>query len=206
MEGAAGLRSNEKAIGGVREAIGDQIELMIDAYMGWDLRFARQMADVAHRYGIAFIEEPLLPDETEAYATLCKSSAVTIAHGENVFSPWAFDGLIRQDAIGILQPDVHRCGGITGFRRIATLADIKGLEIIPHAFSAPTVHVCMTLGNCRLLEHLTVPCWAPDEFRSVPSLFLGEPEVVDGQVALPAGPGLGIRINKEIAPALAGWN
>jgi L-rhamnonate dehydratase len=204
--GAAGLRRNEEVITAVRDAIGGEIELMLDAYMGWDLRFARQMADIAHHHGIAFMEEPLLPDETESYADLCRYSPVTIAHGENVFSPWDFDRLIRRGAIGLVQPDLHRCGGISGFRRIAMLADIAGLELAPHAFSAPTVHVCMTLGNCRLLEHLTVPCWAADEFKAAPNLFLGEPRVVNGRVELPSGPGLGVRINGDLAPALAGWN
>jgi L-rhamnonate dehydratase len=206
MTGAAGLRRNEEVIAAVRDAIGDRIELMIDAYMGWDLRFARQMADIAHRHGVAFIEEPLLPDETESYANLCAHSPVTIAHGENVFSPWEFDRLIRRGAIGLVQPDLHRCGGITGFRRIALLAELAGIELAPHAFSAPTVHACMTLGNCRLLEQLTVPCWAPDELKTAPSLFIGEPKVVDGNVALPEGPGLGVRINADLAPALAAWN
>jgi L-rhamnonate dehydratase len=204
--GAAGLRRNEEVIAAVRDAIGGKVELMIDAYMGWDLRFARQMADIAHAHGIAFIEEPLLPDEIESYASLCDYSPVAIAHGENVFSPWDFSHLIAKRAIGLVQPDLHRCGGITAFRRIATLADVAGLELAPHAFSAPTVHVCMTLGNCRMLEHLTVPCWAAEEFKAAPGLFLGEPRVVAGQVSLPPGPGLGVKINADLAPQFASWN
>jgi len=204
--GRAGLRRNEALIGAVRTAIGDDIDLMLDAYMGWDLRFAVQMAGIAAALGVGWMEEPLLPDEHHAYRVLCDKSQVAIAHGENVFTPWDFHRLMEDGAMQLAQPDVHRCGGITGFKRIAMIAESFGIEVAPHAFSSPTVHVCSTLTNCRMLEKLTIPCWAESRYPDVPPLFLGEPAVENGSVRIPDQPGLGVKLNTDVVPHLASWH
>jgi L-alanine-DL-glutamate epimerase-like enolase superfamily enzyme len=200
--GASGIRRNLDHVATLREAIGDEIDLMADAYMGWDLRFAKRMTAQLAAFDLGWIEEPLLPDELDAYAELCRSSPVPIAHGENEFTPYGFREILLKKAAHILQPDVHRAGGITAVRKIAAQAEAAGLEIIPHAFSAPTVHVMASLPNFRMLEVLTVPVWARDKIDDVPPVFLNEPVVEGGEVALQPAPGLGVALNTEDYPAL----
>ncbi len=200
--GAAGIRRNVEHIALLREAVGSGIDLMSDAYMGWDLRFAKRMAKELEPFDLGWIEEPLLPDELDAYAELCRVSRIPIAHGENEFTPYGFHQILQQRAAHILQPDVHRAGGITAVRKIAALAGVAGLEVIPHAFSAPTVQVMASLPNFRILEVLTVPVWARKNLENIAPIFLGEPVVEHGEVALNGRPGLGVELNAADYPAL----
>jgi len=201
-QGAAGLRRNVEHIALLRETIGGDVDLMADAYMGWDLRFAKRMVASLETFGLGWIEEPLLPDELDAYAELCRVSRVPISHGENEFTPYGFHDILQRRAAHILQPDVHRAGGITAVRNIAAQAQAAGVEIIPHAFSAPTVHVMASLPNFRILEVLTVPVWARDHLKEVAPVFLGEPVVERGEVALNHRPGLGVELNAAAYPVL----
>jgi len=204
--GLAGINSNVERIEAVREVVGNDIEIMADAYMGWDLRFAKRMMDAVKPYKLSWIEEPLLPDELGMYADLCSYSSVPVAHGENEFTRFGFSGIINAKAADILQPDVHRVGGITEIIRVACLAEAAGLEIVPHAFSAPTVHAMTAIPNCRMLEVLTIPVWAKDKIEEVPPVILGEPMPENGTVYASEAPGLGIKINSDLLPHLKHWN
>lgn len=204
-QGSAGIRSNVDRVRAVREAIGYDIDLMVDAYMGWDLSFAIHMAKALEPYQIRWIEEPLLPDEIESYAELRRRSGIAIATGEHEFTRFGFQQLIVRKAADILQPDVHRAGGLTEMHRIATLAEAAGLEVVPHGFSGPAVHFAAAHSNCPLLESLTTPVWA-SHLPSRDPLLLGESEVIAGEVALPEAPGLGVSINTNRLPDLSNWN
>jgi L-alanine-DL-glutamate epimerase-like enolase superfamily enzyme len=204
-QGTSGIRANVDRVKAVREAVGDDIDLMVDAYMGWDLAFAIRMVSALEPYRLRWIEEPLLPDEISAYTELRRRSPIPIATGEHEFTHFGFKQLIDSGAADILQPDVHRAGGITAVRRVCALASTAGLEVVPHVFSGPSAHVVCAHSNCPYVEHLTVPVWAQNKFASKPFL-LGEPTVVDGKVILTGEPGFGIKINSETLPHLAHWN
>jgi L-alanine-DL-glutamate epimerase-like enolase superfamily enzyme len=196
-DGLAGVRRNIDTVALIREVVGPDIELMVDAYMGWDLRFATAMADALAEFDISWIEEPLIPDQWWAYAKLAQTTSIPIAQGENIFMPSEFLRIAKNGEASVLQPDVHRCGGITGFRRIAQIAESHGLEIAPHAYSAPTVQVCAALGNVKMLEKLTIPAWVEEPDAPPPSAFLGEPDVINGMVDPGWAPGLGISPNPD---------
>ncbi|MDD5198798.1 MAG: enolase C-terminal domain-like protein [Terrimicrobiaceae bacterium] len=200
--GAAGIRRNVEHIALLRETIGAGVDLMADAYMGWDLRFARRMTKELEPFDLGWIEEPLLPDELDAYVALCRHSRIPISHGENEFTPYGFHQILQARAAHVLQPDVHRAGGITAVRKIAALAEAAGVEVIPHAFSAPTVQVMAALPNFRILEYLTVPVWARKNLEEMVPVFLGEPRVEHGEVGLNDRPGLGIELNADAYPEL----
>ncbi len=204
-DGLEGIRKNSERVKAVREAIGYDIDVMVDAYMGWDLPFALEMAKALEPYRVRWIEEPFLPDEIELYAELRKKSGIAIAAGEHEFTRYGFAQLLDRRALDILQPDVHRVGGITEMRRIATLAEAAGLELIPHTFSAPVVHFAASNFSCSMLEALTIPVWADPVAQSAPLLF-GESGVIAGEVNLSNLPGLGITVNVNQSPLLAHWN
>ncbi|MEV7868259.1 enolase C-terminal domain-like protein [Streptomyces sp. NPDC088124] len=129
---------------------------------------------------------------------------VPIATGEHEFTRYGFQQLLEAGAADVLQPDVHRVGGITELRRVCQMASGSGIEVIPHVYSAATLHVVLSQPNCGWIEHLTNPSYWGDGQR-VDALFLGEPEVLDGAPALPTAPGIGVRVNPEAMPELADW-
>lgn len=205
QDGGAGISRNIDRVKAIRDAVGYDVDLMVEAGMGWDLPFAIRMVRALEPYQIRWIEEPFIPDEIDAYVELRRRVGIPIATGEHEFTRYGFKQLIDRGAADILQPDLHRAGGLTELRRIAVLAEAAGLEVIPHAFGAPTVHFAAAHVNCPLVEHLTIPVWATGQSSS-DSWLLGEPEVIGGKISLPRKPGLGIEINTQLLPRLAHWN
>lgn len=203
--GARGIEMNLERVRVVREAVGPMIDLMVDAYMGWDLPFAKLMAHALGPYRVSWIEEPLLPDLVDDYADLRKHSPVPIATGEHEFTRFGFARLISAGAADILQPDVHRAGGISEMLKICDLAAAAGLAVIPHILSAPTLHVVATRQNCPMVENLEIPIWARGRPATLPAV-LGCPAVQGGMVRVPEEPGLGVRINTDLLPQLRDWN
>jgi len=195
--GADGIRQNVERVRAVREAVGEGIGLMVDAYMGWDLGFALRMAEALAPYRLRWIEEPLLPDEIGDYSELRKGSAVPIAAGEHEFTHYGFRELIERQAVDIVQPDLHRVGGLTAALRVCDLAADAGLGVAPHVFSAPTVHLAAAHHSCLMVEKLTVPVWVREPPANDP-LLAGEPEVVNGQIALNDAPGFGVSVNAGV--------
>jgi len=205
QDGDAGISKNVDRVKAIRGAVGSDIALMVDAYMGWNLPFALRMARALEPYQIRWIEEPFIPDEIDAYVELRRRTGIPIATGEHEFTRYGFKLLIDRGAVDIVQPDIHRAGGLTELRRIAALAGAAGLEVIPHAFCAPTVQFAAAEVNCPLVEHLTIPVWAKGQSYPQPWL-LGEPEVVGGGVCLSEKPGFGVEINADVLPNLEHWN
>ena len=205
-QGRAGIARNLELVGLIRDAIGPEIDLMVDAYMGWDATFARTMAQELDAFGVGWIEEPLLPDCWDAYAALTAMSPVPIAQGENSFIRAEFLRICSNGEANILQPDIHRCGGVTGFLNAARIAADHGMMVAPHAYSAPTVHACLALPNVKLVEKLTVPnWWKAESSEDAPPLILDEPVVVNGKVSVSDAPGFGTRLNLDHPAIPAEW-
>ena len=93
------------------KAIGDDIFLAGDAYMGWDRAYALEMARRLEKFNLAWIEEPLMVHDTQGYRELCRKSPIPIAHGEHLYNRFEFAEVIRNGAANILQPDINRVGG-----------------------------------------------------------------------------------------------
>ncbi|MEV6154471.1 enolase C-terminal domain-like protein [Nonomuraea sp. NPDC052129] len=203
-DGRQGLLANLRYIEAIRDELDDGIELMSDAYMGWDRAFAVEMLRGLSGLGLRWVEEPLIPDDVQGHAMLRGLGLVPIATGEHEFTRYGFQQLIDAGAADVLQPDVHRVGGITELRRVCQMASGAGIDVIPHVYSAATLHVVLSQPGCTWIEHLTNPSyWGLDQ--RVEPLFLGEPEVVGGVPQLPAEPGIGLRVNEKALPELADW-
>ncbi|MEQ3553485.1 enolase C-terminal domain-like protein [Pseudonocardia nematodicida] len=201
-DGRAGILGNLRFVEAIRDELGDDVDLMSDAYMGWDRPFATEMIRHLGRFDLRWLEEPLIPDDVAGHALLRSAGDVPIATGEHEFTRFGFQQLLDSGAADVLQPDVHRVGGLTEFRRVAQMASGHEVEIVPHVYSAATLHGVLSQPNCTWIEYLTVPSYW--ESRVEP-LFLGEPRVVDGAPELPTEPGIGLRPNADVAPELADW-
>ncbi|MCC7017022.1 MAG: mandelate racemase/muconate lactonizing enzyme family protein [Rhodospirillales bacterium] len=209
-DGPAGMRKNLELVRTVREAIGPEIELMADAYMGWDALYAVRMIRMLEDadLDLKWVEEPVIPDDIEGYAEIRRSVATPISGGEHEFTRYGCAELIRRGAVDILQPDVNRAGGITEARKIWALAAASNIAVIPHAGQLHNYHLVMAHLNSPMAEYFPPPDegGALDDDTLFWELFTGEPRAVDGYVTLPEKPGLGLEWNEARVRAWAWRN
>jgi D-galactarolactone cycloisomerase len=190
----------------VREAVGGDLEIMVDANQGWRMpgdlaprwdvptagAFARELA----RLGVYWLEEPLSTDDIDGYAALRGLTDLRIAAGEMVRTEAAARELILRGGVDVVQTDVVLSGGITGCRRVAELADRAGRAWSPHTWSngyglLANLHAALAFSTCPYLEvPYDPPAWSPERRDWVLPVTL---EIArDGTIAPPPGPGLGI--------------
>jgi L-rhamnonate dehydratase len=196
-DGAAGVQRNLDLVRTVRETVGDGIDIMADAYMGWDLDYARRMLPKLEQYQLRWLEEAVLPDDIHGYAELKKSGRVPIAGGEHEFTLFGFRQLIEARAVDYIQFDTNRVGGITQARKIAALAEAHQIPVIPHAGQMHNYHIVMASVNSPMAEFFpAVDVEVGNELFWY--CFNGEPLPTDGCIDLDENThGLGLTINED---------
>jgi galactonate dehydratase len=191
------LRHAERVTSAVREAVGEDVEVMIDLH-------GRTSADAAVLVARAlaplrpwFLEEPVQPDQAEMLPSVA-AAGVPLASGERLVGRGQFRVLLDQRAVAVVQPDVCHCGGISEMKRIAALAETYGVAVAPHnplgpVATAHNLHFAASTPNWLIQEQMrnAAPWW--DEVVSEPLA------VADGHTALPEGPGLGIEVDEAAA-------
>jgi L-alanine-DL-glutamate epimerase-like enolase superfamily enzyme len=150
--GLPDLDEDTERVAAVRETIGPDVRLMVDANQAWDLPRALRAAEAFRPYGIHWIEEPLPADDVQAYARLREAAGVPIALGENTHTIWQFRDLLVAGAADILQPNVVRVGGITPFLRIVELARAFDVPIYPHLLPELSGQLALCLPLPCLIE------------------------------------------------------
>ena len=200
-DGQAGMRKNVELVRTVRDAIGPDVDLMADAYMGWDVSYAIRMIGMLEDAGmnLRWVEEPLIPDDIDGYARIRRSVRTPISGGEHEFTRYGYRELIRKEAVDILQPDVNRVGGITEARKLWAMAAAYDLPVIPHAGQLHNYHLVMAHLNSPMAEYFPSASegGALDDDTLFWELFRGEPRAENGFVRLPETPGLGWTLNRE---------
>lgn len=203
-DGREGIQRNVDLIRTVREAVGDVVELAADAYMGWDRGYAVEMAHRLRDYQLSWIEEPLMPHDTVGYAELRRRVPwQRWTFGEHSYTKWDFAEIIEAEASDILQPDMNRAGGVTEGRKIAALAEVSGLPLVPHSNEAHNLAITFSQGAhvCPVVEYF--PDVQPDTGNELFwRLFDGNPVAKDGYLTAPAGPGLGVTVNDDAVAEL----
>lgn len=170
-----------------RELIGPDCDLMVDAFMSWDVETSLRIAGQLVEYDIAWLEEPLLPDDLRGYAELSGNSPIPIAGGEHEFTAAAFARLIDGRLHDILQPDVCWCGGLTELVKIYRMAGEAGLRVCPHRGSEIwSLHAIAALDPQPLAE----------SGRPWMTWVAGQPPILEGRIQLTDAPGLGVRIDE----------
>ncbi|MGA0567513.1 L-talarate/galactarate dehydratase [Rathayibacter sp. KR2-224] len=180
-----GLPDGEEDLGrvrAVREYLGDDIPLMVDANQQWDRTTALRMGRRLEEFDLTWIEEPLDAYDAEGHADLARALDTPIATGEMLASVAEHERLIAARACDILQPDAPRIGGITQFLRLMTLADQAGLDVAPHFAMEIHLHLAACYPRETWVEH----------FDWLDPLFEERLETRDGRMLVPERPGLGI--------------
>jgi L-alanine-DL-glutamate epimerase-like enolase superfamily enzyme len=134
-------------IAAVREVIGPDRRLMIDANQRWDLRLATEALDALREFDPAWIEEPLLADDLPAHAELRRRIDIPIAIGENLHTIYQFRDAIDLGACDIVQPNVVRVGGVTPFLGIAALAAERSIPLHPHLLPEISGQLALSIGG-----------------------------------------------------------
>lgn len=203
-DGPSGMHRNVDLVRTVREAVGDDVELAADAYMGWNIGYAMEMAKRLQEFNLSWIEEPLLPHEIAGYMELkrrCPQQRWSC--GEHLYGKWEFKDWIERGGTDILQFDVNRVGGITEALKICALAEAAGLPVIPHSNEAHNLHVIFSRAPhvCPLVEYF--PEVEPDTGNELFwKLFSGLPQAENGQLSMTSAPGLGITPREDVIARL----
>jgi L-rhamnonate dehydratase len=195
-DGAWGMQRNLELVRTVRDCIGDSVDLMADAYMGWTLDYAKRMLPLLEPFHLRWLEEPVIPDDIQGYAELKSYGRIPIAGGEHEFTLYGFRDLLQAKALDYIQFDTNRVGGITQARKIAALAEAHSVPVIPHAGQMHNYHLVMASLNSPMAEYFpVVDVEVGNELFWY--IFQGEPRAQDGGVDLDdSTPGLGLTINE----------
>lgn len=203
-DGYQGMKRNVELIKTVRDAVGPDVELSADAYMGWDFGYAIEMSHRLRDFNLSWIEEPLMPQLVDRYAELRKATpGQRWSCGEHSYTKWDFEELISKSAIDILQPDFNRAGGFTEARKICALAETAGLPVFPHSNEAHNTAVIFSQSAsvCPVVEYF--PNVLPDTGNELFwQLFNGYPEAENGYLNRSTSIGLGVELNQDRANEL----
>ncbi|MBN1399292.1 MAG: L-rhamnonate dehydratase, partial [Anaerolineae bacterium] len=197
-DGLWGLEENEKLVARTRELVGEHVEIMLDCYMAFDVKYTVALAERLRPYRLHWIEEYLIPEDLDGHVEVRQRLPwQTLATGEHMYTPWPFQQLIARRAVDILQPDIHWVGGLTACKRIAEMADSAGIQVILHGG-----------GNSAYGQHLTYAMpntpWAECFLATSPGVPLEEAAGIPGVAAPKDGwlvpsdaPGFGQEIPAE---------
>jgi L-rhamnonate dehydratase len=195
-DGRPGMLKNKEIIRKLRLKLGDKMEIMGDAYMGWTRQYAIEMIRMIDEYELTWIEEPLLPDDVEGYAQIRSSCRTAVAGGEHEATRWGFRRLITAGAVDYVQLDVNRVGGITEARKICALAASFDLPVVPHSPNFHNAHLIMANFNAPLIEMFPRDYRDGDTF--IAELFRGDPASREGYVYLDDNPGFGVTLDDDV--------
>ncbi len=197
VDGPAGMQKNVDLVRTIREVVGDGVDIMADAYMGWNLDYARRMIPLLERFNLRWLEEPVIPDDIHGYASLKQMGRIPIAGGEHAFTQYEFRDLLELRALDYIQFDTNRVGGITQARKISALAESFAVPVVPHAGQMHNYHIVMASLNSPMAEF-----FPPVDVEVGNELFWyifdGEPTPVNGSINLRDDlPGLGLTIKED---------
>src|SRR5437763_8494519 len=193
-DGRAGIERNVELVRTLREAIGDQVDLMLDCWMSWDVPYTVQMAERLEEFQPRWLEEPVLPDKIESYAEIRRRVAIPISGGEHEYTRWGLKLLMDAGAVDVPQPDIYWAGGLSELLKICAIASTYDLPVIPHGHSTPaSAHLIASqpANLCPLLEYLI-------KWNEIHQFFLKNPlKPQGGAVSLPETPGLGMELEES---------
>ncbi|MAE66262.1 MAG: mandelate racemase [Phycisphaeraceae bacterium] len=197
------LVDDDRLIDTIREArkmLGDDIRLLLDfAYRWRDWQDARRVLNRVASCDIFLAEATLQHDDLHGHARLSDHTDVRIGGGEFAATRWELREWIETAKVSVLQPDINRCGGLTEIRRIADMAELYGVQVVPHGWKTGITSACGQHFQASTLNAPHVEYISPHLFDSPLRRDLApfDLQIEDGRVRLPEGPGLGAVLNDE---------
>ncbi len=204
-DGAPGMEKNVELVRVLRDAVGYDIDLMFDAYSGWDFNYALAWVKQVEQYRPRWIEEAFHPEKVESFVRLRQSTSVPVASGEHFYGRWEVHDYLRQGALNVVQADPEWCGGITELVKICTVASLHDVQVIPHGHALHTplqVVASQSPMTCPMVEYLFNKMSGYHHFERQP------PVLSNGRIALSDRAGFGIELDptKVERQSLVTWN
>jgi L-rhamnonate dehydratase len=191
-DGAEGMAKSVEMLKVLRTSVGDNVDLMFDAFSGWDLAYAIQWAKQVERYSPRWIEEAFALEKIDSFVALRKATSIPVASGEHFYNRWHAYDYLKAGAITVVQADPEWCGGVSELVKICHLASLYDAQVIPHGHSLhAALHVVASQSpmTCPLVEYLIT------KMRSYYFFEKTQLQPVTGKIALPTAPGFGIALD-----------
>jgi L-alanine-DL-glutamate epimerase-like enolase superfamily enzyme len=192
-DGPEGLKKNVDLVKVLREAVGEETELMFDVYSGWDLSYTLSWAKQVEKYRPRWIEEMTQAEKIDSFAALKKGTSIPVASGEHIQGRCEVYDYLKAGALSVVQCDPEWCGGTTELQKICVLASIFDVPVIPHGHS---LHAALHLiasqspSVCPLAEYLIL------KMRDYYHFEKNAPAPKNAHFELPNGPGYGIEFDE----------
>jgi D-galactarolactone cycloisomerase len=205
MKVGLGVKEDTFNVTKVREAIGNDIELMIDSNHAFSLKESVMLANNIEGLNIGWFEEPVSPELYDDYAELRKRTTIPIAGGECEYLRYGFLQLFEKKCVDIAQPDICSCGGLTEVRKIVSMAETFGVEVIPHTWGtgialSAALHLISNLNTQpgRMKETDMMIEFDRTENKLRDKLIQPAFSLNDGKLDVPDKPGLGVDVNTDL--------
>jgi galactonate dehydratase len=192
------IKETCERIAAIRQAIGWNMDIAIDIHGRFSAANAIRFISALDEYDLMFVEEPLPPENPEAYEVVARAVRTPLACGERLITKYAFRPFLEKHAVAVVQPDVCNCGGIMELKKIAAMAEAYFVSVAPHNPNGPvatamTVNAAAAIPNFLIME----TSGSPDEERRHAEMVKETLKVHNGYLELPTKPGLGVELNDE---------
>ncbi|HIO08897.1 TPA: mandelate racemase [Candidatus Poribacteria bacterium] len=195
QDGPAVMAENVEKVRLLREALGDEADLMIDVLFNWDLPYAAAWAKHVEKYNLRWFEEPVPTANLDAFIELSRETSVPIATGEHFYGRWDVQKFLKEDAIRVVQADPEWCGGVSELVKICAIASVHGAHVIPHGHSIhAAMHVVASQSPdvCPLVEYL-IGKMDGNYYH----FEKNAPRPINGKLTLPDRSGFGIELDSS---------
>ena len=191
------MKRDVRAVKAVREAVGEDVLIMVDAGGSYDVAMAKAVCRQLDGLNILFIEEPVPPELIDSYVEIRRAVDIRVAGGECLCNRFAVNEFLRRGALDVIQPDISRSGGFTETLRIAELADVHGVAVQPHVSIGSAIYQAASLQLAAAIPNLLImELWMGD--NPLGNAILKDPLVLrDGYLQVPQTPGLGIEVDEN---------
>jgi galactonate dehydratase len=203
---AADMRQTVTVVGAVRDAVGPDVDLLIELHGRLDPTTAIRLAHELAPFKPMFFEEPIPPYNLDQMAYVREHSPIPLATGERIYTKFGWREALSKKIADIIQPDLGKCGGILEMKKIAAMAEAEYTMVAPHnplgpIGSAATLHLSACIPNFQIQEivHETGKRGAPWRSDLIFGATVNRPH--NGYLALPMGPGLGVDLDEAVAEA-----
>ena len=191
--GPEGMRKNVELVKTLRETLGEDYEIMFDAYSGWDQDYALEWARQVEQYRPYWMEEVTHPEKIESFAAIRRGTSVPLASGEHFYGRWEVERYLQAGTVSVVQADPEWCGGTSELVKIGTVASLHDVRVIPHGHSLrAAVHVIFSQSPMTfpLGEYLVTKMRHYQHFEKNPMT------VEPAHIAQPTGPGFDIQLDE----------
>ena len=190
--GPEGMRKNVELVKTLRETLGDDCEIMFDAYSGWDQDYALEWARQVEQYRPFWMEEVTHPEKIDSFAAIRRGTSVPLASGEHFYGRWEVERYLLAGTLNVVQADPEWCGGLSELVKIGTVASLHDVRVIPHGHSLrAAVHTILSQSPMTfpLGEYLVIKMRHYHHFEKNPLV------VEQAHIAQPTEPGFGIELD-----------